>query len=162
MGGFTSETNRKIIPFQKRRLSPNLLHGVNLHPILRLPDISLQGVSAARASFRHFIRKTIRTYRGPKAHPKFRNTKRTPRLHEFFRKVRANFCLLHCVASQEHNENCSQTLVQMNFFILGGFFRVDFPPLNLVDLRTQAQNVVLPGLAESHGGFFFQCSGPKL
>ena len=31
--------------------------------------------------------------------------------------------------SQEPNGNCSEKLVQMNFFILGGFFRVDFPPL---------------------------------
>ena len=39
-----------------------------------------------------------------------------------FRKVRANFSLLSCDASQEPKGNCSEKLVQMNFFILGGFF----------------------------------------
>ena len=29
-------------------------------------------------------------------------------------------------------------------------------------LRFQGEAFVLPGLAESHGGFFFQYSGPKL
>ena len=52
--------------------------------------------------------------------------KKTPRLHELFRKVRANFCLLPCDASQEPDGNCSEKLVQMNFFILGGFFRGGF------------------------------------
>ena len=75
-------------------------------------------------------------FRGPKTQPKSRNTKKTPRSHELFRKVRANFCLLLCDASQEHNENCSEELVQMNFFILGGFFRVDFPPLTFACICT--------------------------
>ena len=55
------------------------------------------------------------------------------RLRELFRKVRANFCLPPCDTSQEPNRNCSEKLVQMSFFILGGFFgwiiSVDFPPL---------------------------------
>ena len=51
--------------------------------------------------------------------------KKTPCSRELFRKVRANFCLLPCDASQETNRNCSEKLVQMNFFILGGFFRVE-------------------------------------
>ena len=58
--------------------------------------------------------------------PKSRNTNKTPRLHELFRKIRANFCLLPCDKSQEPKGNCSEKLVQMNFFMLGGFFRVDF------------------------------------
>ena len=33
--------------------------------------------------------------------------------------------------SQEPNENCSEKRVQVDFLILGGFFRVDFPSLNL-------------------------------
>ena len=70
-------------------------------------------------------------FRGPKTHPKSRNTKKTARLRELFRKVRANFRLLPCEASQEPNGNCSKKLVQMSFSILGGFFRVDFPPLNV-------------------------------
>ena len=70
--------------------------------------------------------------RGPKTHPKSRNTKRTARLREHLRKVRANFCLLPCDASQEPDGNCSHKLVQMNFFILGEFFRVDFPPLTRI------------------------------
>ena len=43
------------------------------------------------------------------------------RLHELFRKVRANFSLLSCDTSQEPNGNYSDKLVQMNFFIFGGF-----------------------------------------
>ena len=57
--------------------------------------------------------------------------KKTPRSHELFRKVRANFSLLSCDTSQEPSGNCSDKLVQMNFFILGGFFRVDFPPVRI-------------------------------
>ena len=64
-----------------------------------------------------------------KTHPKSRNTKKTARLPEHFRKVRANFCLTPCETSQETDGNCSEKLVHMNFFILGGFFRVDFPPV---------------------------------
>ena len=71
----------------------------------------------------------VDTFRGPKTHPKSRNTKKTPRSHELLRKVRANFSLLSCDTSQEPGGNCSDKLVQMNFFILGGFFRVDFPPV---------------------------------
>ena len=48
-----------------------------------------------------------------------------------------NFCLLRCDTSQEPNGNCSGKLVQMNSFILGGFFRVDFPPLNSVANRAR-------------------------
>ena len=59
----------------------------------------------------------------PKTHPKSQNTpKKTPRLHELFRKVRTNFCPLPCDTSQEPSGNCSEKLVQMNFFI----FWVDF------------------------------------
>ena len=63
--------------------------------------------------------------RGPKTHPQSRNTKKTPRPHELFRKVRANISLLSCDTSQEPNGNCSDKLVQMNFFILGGFSACD-------------------------------------
>ena len=80
-----------------------------------------------------------RIYRGPKTHPKSRNTKKTPRSHELFQKVRANVSLLSCDTSQESSGNCSDKLVQMNFFILGGFFRVDFPPLNLLPGRDSWQ-----------------------
>ena len=64
--------------------------------------------------------------RGPKTRPKSKNTQKTLRSHELFRKVRANFCLLLCGASQEPNGNCSEKLVQMNFFILGWIFSGDF------------------------------------
>ena len=71
-------------------------------------------------------------FRGPNIHPKSRSTKKnTAFTRTFFRKVRVNFSLLPCDTSQEPNGNCSEKLVQMNFFILGGFFRVDFPPLRL-------------------------------
>ena len=36
--------------------------------------------------------------------------------------VRVNFWLLPSDTSWEPNRNCSEKLVQMNFFILGGFF----------------------------------------
>ena len=55
--------------------------------------------------------------------------KKTPRLHELFRKVRANFSLLSCDTSQEPNGHCSEKLVQMNFFILGGQTRRGTPRL---------------------------------
>ena len=57
--------------------------------------------------------------------------KKKPRSHDFFRKVRVNFCLLPFDVSQEPDGNYSDKLVQMKFFILGRFFRVDFPPLSL-------------------------------
>ena len=79
-----------------------------------------------REDFDNLDRGNCALVRGPKTHPKSRNTKKKARLRELFRKVRANFCLLPCDASQEPNVNCSDELVQMNFFILGGFFRVDF------------------------------------
>ena len=57
--------------------------------------------------------------------------KKTPRLQELFRKVRASFSLLSCETSQEPSGNCSDKLVQMNFFILGwifpgGFYACEF------------------------------------
>ena len=57
--------------------------------------------------------------------PKSRNTRVYA---NFFRKLRANVRLLPCDASQEPNRNCSGELVQMNFFILGGFFSGEFSP----------------------------------
>ena len=40
--------------------------------------------------------------------------KKIRRLHEPFREVRADFCLLPCDTSQEPSGNCSEKLVQMN------------------------------------------------
>ena len=68
----------------------------------------------------------LKTCRGPNTHPKSRNTKKTPRLHELFRKVRANFSLLSCDTSQEPNRNCSNKLVQMNVFYFGWIFSGGF------------------------------------
>ena len=48
-------------------------------------------------------------------------------LHDFFRKVQANFCLLPSDMGQEPNENCSKTFSDEPFSF--GCFRVDFPPL---------------------------------
>ena len=87
--------------------------------------------------------------RGAKTHPKSRNTKITARLRELFRKVRANFCPLPCDTSQEPDGNCSDELVQMNFFILGGFFRVDFPPLPGARLLLIPSPILLPMRAAS-------------
>ena len=55
--------------------------------------------------------------------------KKGPRLHELVRKVRADFSLLSFDTIQEPNGNCADKLVEMNFFILGGFLGVDFPPV---------------------------------
>ena len=90
------------------------------------------------------IASSNRITRDPKPTPKSRNTKKTPRSHELFREVRANFCLLPCEASQELNRNCSEKLVQMNFFILGGSFRVDFPPLNYVFQASHPCRAITP------------------
>ena len=59
--------------------------------------------------------------RDQETHPKSRNTKKNTAFTRAFRKVRANFCLLACEASQELNRNCSEKLVQMSFL-----FWVDF------------------------------------
>ena len=64
--------------------------------------------------------------RDPNTHPKSRNTQKTPRLHELLRKVRANFSLLSCDTSQEPDGNCSEKLVQMNFFYFGWIFSGGF------------------------------------
>ena len=61
--------------------------------------------------------------------PKIPKYQKTLRLHELVLKVRANFPLLSCDTSHEPNGNCSEERVQMNLAILGGFFRVDLPPL---------------------------------
>ena len=65
--------------------------------------------------------------KGPKAHTKLRNTQQSVYAN-FFEKF-ASFCLLPCDTSQEPNGNCSEKLDQRNFFILGDFFRVYFPPV---------------------------------
>ena len=66
-------------------------------------------------------------FRGPQNHPKSRNTQKTPRLHELFRKVRTNFCLLPCDASQELSGNCSEKRVQMSVFYFRWTFSCGFP-----------------------------------
>ena len=48
--------------------------------------------------------------------------KETPRLHELFQKVRANFCLLSCESGTQQNLFCSDELS----LILAGFLRVNF------------------------------------
>ena len=48
---------------------------------------------------------------------------------KFFEKFARTFAFFWCDASQEASRNYSEKLVQMNFFILGGFFRLDFLPV---------------------------------
>ena len=62
-----------------------------------------------------------RSIEAPKPTPN-REIPKTLRSHELFQKVRANFIKIPCETSQEPNRNCSEKLVQMNFFILGGLF----------------------------------------
>ena len=75
-------------------------------------------------------------FRGRQTHPKSGNTKEALHLHELFRKVRTNFCLFPCDTSQEPNRNCSEELVQMSFFILGGFFSGGFSSSEFFDAPT--------------------------
>ena len=60
--------------------------------------------------------------------PEFRQ--KTRRLHELFRKVRVNSCLLPVTRVRNPTEFVQKKLVQTNYFILGGFLGVDFPPVN--------------------------------
>ena len=55
--------------------------------------------------------------------PNYRGTKKTPFLHEHFRKVRANFCLLPCDTNQEPNRICSKSSFRSTCW-----FWVDFMP----------------------------------
>ena len=76
------------------------------------------------------------SFRGPRTHPKSPNTKKTSRLHKHFRKVRRTFARFRVTRVRVSNgRNCSEKLVQMNFFILGEFFRVQFPPLILLTFK---------------------------
>ena len=66
-------------------------------------------------------------FRGPKTHPKSRNTKKTPRSRELFRKVRANFSLLPCDTSQEpqrklFRKTCSDELFYFGWILFGWIF----------------------------------------
>ena len=70
--------------------------------------------------------------RDPQTHPKSRNTKKNTAFMRTFSKSSRELFPASCETSQEPNANCSEKLVQMNFFILGGFFRVDFPPVMCV------------------------------
>ena len=87
--------------------------------------------------------------RGPKP-PKVPKYQKTPRLHELFQKVRANFCLLPCDASQEPNGNCSEKLFQMKFFIwvvdlFGWIFLLWYNPVwNMAGSRESSRSTSEP------------------
>ena len=49
----------------------------------------------------------------------------------FFEKFARTFAFFPVTRVRTPDGNCSEKLVQINFFFLGGFFRVDFPALNL-------------------------------
>ena len=53
-----------------------------------------------------------------------------PNKHCVYTLFFANFVLPPCDPSHKPNGKCSEELVQMNFAILGGFFRVDLPLVN--------------------------------
>ena len=72
--------------------------------------------------------------------------------------------------SQEREGNCSEKLVQMNFFILGGFFRVDFPPLinrNAALLCLVSEIAAISGVRDRHRNrksqksLRFRCAKPR-
>ena len=90
--------------------------------VLRIESLECQSIFSTEGP--------LGVFRGPKTHPKSRNTKNTA-FTELVQRVRANFCLLPCDMSQEPNGNCSEKLVQMNLLMLGGFWGVDFPPLSV-------------------------------
>ena len=102
------------------------------------------------------------TDRGPKTHPKLRNTQTKPRLHKLFR---TNFCLLPCGTSQEPNGNWSDKLVQMNFFIWGGFSSSEQSDAKALGVPRRSMGLVFlqvccfpqsPGLA-NWGAFSWNC-----
>ena len=91
-------------------------------PHLEDPDLQLvpRTPSRAREELCHCgqpkVHKNPPFFRDLKTHPKSQNAqKKTRRLRELFRKVRANFCLLPCEISQEPSRNCSEKLIQLNF-----------------------------------------------
>ena len=59
-------------------------------------------------------------YRGPKTHPKSRNTKKSTVFTRTFSKSSREPFEDPCAMSQEFIRNCSKKLVQMNFYIWGG------------------------------------------
>ena len=92
---------------------------------------------ALLASRKTFLMLVVDTQIEARNHPKSRNSKKHCVYHELsFQRVSVNFCLLLCDASQESNRHCSEKLVQMNFFILGGFYWVDFPPSHKPDQKS--------------------------
>ena len=62
--------------------------------------------------------------------PKILKTKNHSVYTNFLESSRELFFLSYDT-SQEPNRNYSEKLVQVNFFILGGFLRVDFPPVRI-------------------------------
>ena len=82
------------------------------------------------ASVRRDRKMSMKFKEAPKTHPNPEIPRNCAFTRAIFQKqVRANFCILPCDTSQERNGHCSEKLVQMNLFILGGFFCVDFPPV---------------------------------
>ena len=102
--------------YSDKGMFPFLLRGAHKKNSLKIDAFPVSNRTRNRT--RTAAERFSRNSRGPKTHPKSRNTKKTPHLHELFRKVRPN-------------RNCSEKLVQKNFWFWGGFFRVDFPPLKV-------------------------------
>ena len=111
-------------PFAKPPLGfPEQVHDFGRMVFGRSPGATRPTLQNLRSANGNTYAPATHHNRGPQTHPKSRNTyQKTTAFAQTFSKVRAN--LLPCEANQELNRNCSEKLVQMNFF-----FRVDFPPL---------------------------------
>ena len=65
-------------------------------------------------------------FSGPKAHPKYRNTKKTRRVHtNFFEKFARTFACFPVTWVRNPVRIVQKKTCSDDFFILGGFFRVD-------------------------------------
>ena len=84
---------------------------------------------ACKLKGRRPTQKNTHPNRGPITHPKSRNTKKNTAFTRTFSKSSRELFPASLWDESGRNWNCSEKLVQVNFFILGGFFRVDFPPV---------------------------------
>ena len=100
----------------------------------------------------HRLKAKVTFFRGPRTHPKSRNTKKHRVYTNSVRKVFVNFCLLPCDASQEPNRDCSENLVQMNFFIFGWIFPGGFSSSDFSDASEYCKGSVLYTWVESTTG----------
>ena len=112
-----------MVPSDSKLLPKQFLKKIYCVVLRGFPDPKVLG---KEGWFQGITREKAELETPKKNPPQIPKYQKTPRLHELFRKVRANFRLLLCDASQEPNGNSSEKLVQMNIFILDGFLSGGF------------------------------------